>query len=289
VTVLALAALALTACGDGSEGDVVGAEPMAPHSAGAASVVPGGDPVDLVGSWHIEGAQGEEPGAVLRVADDVMLWRECGAYFGSWRAASGGLFVASFDGAEGGCPMGEEPTPGWLARTVGFAVDGDERSLLAADGSVTARLRPGARPTASSHMLPELAEPPEVTPELREALAPAEPLSEELTPAAAPDLVGRWIPAEGDYRSAPEQPHVQLDGDGTWSGSDGCNGSGGRWTAGQDGALIATSGASTLIGCDGAPVDSWLYSAADAGFDGDDVLVLVGPDGTETGRLRRVE
>ncbi|MGO1279418.1 MAG: hypothetical protein ACTMIB_11995, partial [Cellulosimicrobium funkei] len=59
---------------------------------------------------------------------------------------------------------------------------------------------------------------------------------------------GRWEPAA---RSSTD-PHVVFREDGTWSGSDGCNGGGGAWALDDGGRLV-----------------------------------LVGPDGTEIARLVR--
>ena len=50
--------------------------------------------------------------------------------------------------------------------------------------------------------------------------------------------------------------------------------------------IVASVGGSTLVGCDGAYAPGWLASARLAAFDGD-VLVLVGADGKELGRLTR--
>jgi heat shock protein HslJ len=74
-----------------------------------------------------------------------------------------------------------------------------------------------------------------------------------------------------------------LHDDGTYSASDGCNGTTGRWEADADG-LVATGGSSTLIGCDNVDVAHWLSTATTAGFDGA-TLVLVDKDGHELGRL----
>ncbi|MFC6020815.1 hypothetical protein ACFP2T_32180 [Plantactinospora solaniradicis] len=79
---------------------------------------------------------------------------------------------------------------------------------------------------------------------------------------------------------------MELGADGGWSGSDGCNRQSGRWVAGRAGALLATMGPSTLIGCVNVAVGSRLGNAWRAGLDGD-VLVLLDPVGGETGRLRR--
>jgi hypothetical protein len=60
----------------------------------------------------------------------------------------------------------------------------------------------------------------------------------------------------------------------------------GRWAVGADGRVLATSGASTAIGCHNIPVDQWWPQAGRAGFDGR-TLVLLDTDGHELGRLDR--
>ena len=129
------------------------------------------------------------------------------------------------------------------------------------------------------------AEPPVVTDELRREFAPAAPVPAALRPAQPAQLVGRWFPADGGS-AAPRQPFAELLADGRWSGSDGCNGQGGRWIAGAGGSLLAVAGPQTLIGCTGADVGGWLSNAPRAGFDGE-LLVLLNPAGKEVARLSR--
>jgi hypothetical protein len=50
--------------------------------------------------------------------------------------------------------------------------------------------------------------------------------------------------------------------------------------------MVTTAGPSTLIGCEGAPVPTWLGQATSAGFDRG-WLLLFGLDGNEVGRLDR--
>lgn len=96
-----------------------------------------------------------------------------------------------------------------------------------------------------------------------------------------PDLVGTWLPADG---AAGGHAYVALEADGTWTGSDGCNGTGGTWHGGPGGEFAATSGPSTRIGCENVPILSWLDDATRAELDVG-VLVLRDATGAETGRL----
>ncbi|MGY0005411.1 META domain-containing protein [Micromonospora sp. I033] len=289
--VAAVAATAvLTSCAE-----AVGPGPSAPTGspvAGPTSAGPSPDPVALIGSWTVAAADGDA-GGILRLAPpdqgDLLWFDRCGVSLGTWRADAGGLFVADLPGRSPsgtpGCPTSPGPGPGWLARATAFRLAGNTPILLDDQGRQVARLAPGAKPTPGPHLLPSLAEPPVVTPEVRRALTPAAALPAGLTPAGRSALLGRWVPV-GPRPPDPTPAYVDLRADGAWRGSDGCNGQGGRWVAGAEGALLATAGPSTAIGCENVPVAAWLSGASRAGLDGD-VLVLVNAQGRETGRLRR--
>jgi hypothetical protein len=77
---------------------------------------------------------------------------------------------------------------------------------------------------------------------------------------------------------------LDLRVDGTWTSSDGCNGTDGRWTTGDGGRVLATMGATTQAGCSNVNVAGKLFTASRAAFDGT-VLVLLDASGAETGRL----
>ncbi|WP_262286715.1 META domain-containing protein [Micromonospora sp. MA102] len=277
----------LAGCAAGSGATTGPPDPSAaPPGAG-----PSPDPVALIGNWTVTAADGGA--GVLRLAPsdqgDLLWFDSCGVSTGTWRAGAGGLFVAELSGlspsGRPGCPTDPRDGPAWLPRATGFRVTGKTPVLLDDQGRQVARLTPGAKPDPGPHLLPALAEPPVVTPEVRRALAPAAALPAGLTPAGRAALLGRWVPA-GPPRGGPAPAYVELRDDGGWRGSDGCNGQGGRWVAGAEGAVLATAGPSTMVGCASVPVALWLSGASRAGLDGD-VLVLVDAWGGETGRLRR--
>jgi hypothetical protein len=275
---LVAAGLVLAACATatGSAGE--------PTSSSPGSSVAPSDPLGLIGSWTVTEAD-EEQGVVLRLAaDGLRLFGACGSVNGDWRASTDGLFVGHTFG--GGCSRHPDMygTPAWLRQASGFRQDGDAQVLLDENGETVARLVPGARPTPGPNLAPQEAAPPVVDKAARQSFAPASPLPANLRPAAERDLLGRWVPADG--RPRPEAPFAEFAGDHGWRGSDGCNGLYGRWASGPAGTLLATAGPQTLIGCDNAPVASWLAKTYRAGFDGD-VLVLFDQVGNELGRLRR--
>jgi hypothetical protein len=285
VALLAVGTL-LVGCADPGGSDGAASAPPTPPESGTTSLPPA-DPAGLIGSWTVTEVD-EDEGAILRLAShDARLFDRCGVWLGSWRADAAGLFVAGLFGLSGpdgiaGCAVTTDSTPGWLSRATGFRTDGDSRILVDDRGDPTARLLPGAKPTAGPYLAQSEVEPPVVTDEVRRSFAPAVELPASLPPAARAGLTGRWVPV-GDR--APEV-YVELGADGHWNGSDGCNGTSGRWVVGPAGALLATSGPTTLVGCAGVPVGSWLGNTRRAGLDGD-VLVLLDAQGSEIGRLRR--
>jgi heat shock protein HslJ len=240
--------------------------------------------VGLVNLWRVTGAAGEAADTWLRLdVPDFQLWRDCGMIDGEWRATDS-LFLASVGGASGSCVVdGAIPEVPWLEAVTGYEAAGDGWALTGADGAVLASLsidgQPDPIPTAADFFT----EPPPVTAEVRSALARPAALPEGATPASAAELIGRWVPASF---SGDTDPHVVLEADGSWRGSDGCNGNAGRWAADGTGGLLATSGMSTLMACEGAPVPSWLAQVRLATLHAGELRLLNG-EGEELGLLVR--
>lgn len=283
---LAMVVATALLAGCAGQGGPEASAPETPRLGGGGSPAPA-DPVALVGNWTLAEVA-EEPSGILRIApDQIQLFGRCGMLVGSWRADAAGLFVAGTFGASGaegvaGCEKAAESTPPWLRRVTSYRLVGGTPVLLDNQGAPVARLLPGAKPTAGPNLAASEVAPPEITDEVRRRFAPAAALPARLTPADRDRLVGKWVPARG-----PRTAYVEFRADGEWRGSDGCNGQAGRWVAGPAGALLATTGFSTLIGCDSAPVGAWLSSTWRAGLDGE-TLVLLDAGAEEVGRMRRV-
>jgi hypothetical protein len=281
--------LSVAACGT-TAGSGAGGVASGPTSGSTSTTTGRGDPLQLIGVWHVRGTD-EAPGTVLRVdAAELSLWRSCGVLYGSWRADNGGLFVADAgQSGDGSCVTAHDTAltlrPPWLVAATGFRADGDSRLLLDDDGAVTARLDPATGSPPSDGRRSPFTDPPVVDAQARLVFAAPDPLPTGLRAATSTALVGRWAPDGADAVQRPKLPFLELDAEGSWTSSDGCNGSMGRWTVGDDGRVLATSGASTAIGCHNVPVDQWWVSAARAGFDGA-TLVLLDRDGHELARLR---
>jgi hypothetical protein len=263
------------------------ADPTQPKPRSGAATM--GDPARLVGAWHLT-APGEPSTAVLTIGDRVdggiLLFRPCGMLSGSWRANRHGMFVAAIDGGDGACygdraAVPNDPAPRWLPEVVGFRRDRTDELLLDAAGHVVARLRPGAHPTVGPNASQQFVAPPVVTEAMRRAWAEPAPLPHGVRPASAADALGRWVPGRRGSLA-----YVRFDVGGHYAGSDGCNGAGGRYLLGAGGLVIATSGLSTLIGCENSPLPGWVTAAGRLGIRGGQ-LVFVDPQGKVLGAARR--
>jgi heat shock protein HslJ len=236
----------------------------------------------LVGRWYVDGPD-VAPGTALVLGEELSLFLPCGVLDGAWEAdGPQGLFVALTFGGDSTCfTDGSDAAPSWLTAARRFAVDGDARTVLDGADRPLVRLRPGARPTVGPNRSGSAAAEPQLTPRLRARLADPAPLPADARPLTTEQLQRRWVPVEV------EAPAVELrfGSDGRYTGSDGCNGAGGRYVLGRHGRLLAAGGPSTSMGCRGAPVGYWVDAAARAGLvDGD--LMLYDADAQVLGRLR---
>jgi len=278
-----LACLTLTGCAEPLAGAGPGGSPStsAERSVGGSPSAPAGlNAVRLIGLWSVD-APGVDDGVVLRLdPNELLVFGTCGVLFGQWQANVRGDFLASTDSSSGSCTP-DVTTPPWLAAATGFGFDGAAAMLVDETDTPTARLQPGAVPSVPPNLDPSYADPSVVTDEDRRRFAADPSLPAGLTPAVTERLIGRWLPVGAPTSTA----FVSFADNRSWTGSDGCNGIGGRWLIGSAGALLATSGPQTLIGCLNIAIADWLFAAALAGFDGE-IMVLVGADGNETGRLQ---
>ncbi|MCD2440900.1 META domain-containing protein [Agromyces sp. SYSU K20354] len=284
-------ALLLVALGAGCASDPVGesqpsvAQPSAAPSATGAVTPGGSEPIELIGLWRVSGAAGESDQTWLRLeAGQFQLWRECGMLDGAWRAGER-AFVASVHGGSGECIDGSLPEIPWLDSVTSYEPAETGWRLVDDTGAVMASLAIDGAPEPIPTAAEFYTEPPVIDEGVRAAFRDAAPLPETLEPATATELHGRWTPVDAPGAN---DAHVEFQRSGVWAGSDGCNGSGGRWTIADEGDLLATSGPSTLIGCDNIQVPGWIGSAHLAGFDGDE-LVLLDVTGSELGRLQRAD
>lgn len=281
----ALAALILTGCASTTgPAPADPADPAADASLRDADSTVGADePWDLVGLWRVSGAEGESADTWLRIGaqpDDLTLWRECGYQSGTWAAGGGSVLFDIYTAHEECVEGGQIPVVVWLADAVAYSATADGWALRAADGTVTARLTVDGAPPSHPDLSDDYREPPVIGAAEREKLTVTSP-STDAAPAAASDLVGRWVP-EGP--AVATDPHLVVEENGTWTGSDGCNGFGGRWASTTPGSLVSTIGASTLIGCEGSGAPAMFGQARSVALDGS-TLVLFDAAGDEVARL----
>ncbi|MGP7961169.1 META domain-containing protein [Sanguibacter sp. A247] len=278
ITAVALlpAALLLAACAD----------PSVP-SAQVTTIVdhaptPLVDPREAVGTWTVGGTAGDaDKGAVLQVGQGMSLWRDCGLVDVTYLIGTDGALLTDAWSGSGACQL--PGVPAWLGDATSIATAGGDLVLLAADGTPTATLTAGGTPKVPADVSAELAEDPVLDDVLREALDPASPaLPEGVTAATTAEFVGHWLPAKPV--GAPEASYLALAADGTWRGSDGCNGAQGLWLA-DKGSWRATAGPQTLMFCEGVQMPFFAATARAAGLDADGSLVLVDGEGTELVRL----
>jgi hypothetical protein len=282
----AAALIAAVTCGCAATSTVADPVQLGPSHGSRA----GADPARLVGSWHLD-ATGEPDDAILTIGDRVdaglLLFHSCGMLSGSWRANSYGMFVGSLDGGDGACfRRGTNSTgllaPRWLTTAVSFTARAGDELLLDADGAVVATLHPGAHPTVGTNDSADYVKTPVVTAELRNGWHRPAPLPDGVRPVSSSELRHRWVPTTNGRSRA----YVEFRDGGMYGGSDGCNGQGGRYVLGPDGIVLATSGPSTLIGCENNPLPAWVARSGRLGLRGAH-LVFVDPKGKVLGEAAR--
>lgn len=265
---LAVVGVLLTGCASSSRGGEADKPGKVPDKVVATPSNQG-----LVGDWKVEGTE-VEPGTIVRLDGDLTMWTSCGQWMGGWRADDAGMFTGMVHGWQGDdCqpPHDGDPTPRWLREVVGYRMAGSTAELLDIAGEVAVRLTPASAPADAPK--PSDADP------FQSGARSATPLPGDVTQADRSALVGRWAP-EGAPASAPEPPFIEIADDGSWTGSDGCNGMNGRWSVGEAGSFGAASGPVTAIGCDGVDVGAAMVKATRAGFVGES-LKLFDAAGTE--------
>ncbi|ONI71639.1 hypothetical protein BWI15_15895 [Kribbella sp. ALI-6-A] len=96
--------------------------------------------------------------------------------------------------------------------------------------------------------------------------APAPAVSSATPLAVSEQLAGTWRPLKMDgvnglKTARPDNPTLTFNSDGTWTGSDGCNGISGTFTIGQRGEFTGTAGNQRLIECANVPHTAVLQAA----------------------------
>ncbi|GAA3636516.1 hypothetical protein GCM10022223_63710 [Kineosporia mesophila] len=119
---------------------------------------------------------------------------------------------------------------------------------------------------------------------------------DEVTPRDAGverNILGTWYPWDipayvppGFGADSFPEATVTFKENGTWTGSDGCNGQGGDYEIAADGTFSAGEpGPSTLMGCANVPNATVLHSSTKASVEGG--MLVLSLNGTTTGRYLR--
>ncbi|TDW91138.1 META domain-containing protein [Kribbella sp. VKM Ac-2566] len=108
---------------------------------------------------------------------------------------------------------------------------------------------------------------------------------------SAQTVAGTWRPvqmvgAKTLQAARPDDPVLVFKADGTWTGSDGCNGLQGTYSIGQRGAFSATSGPQHLVGCENVPHTGVLHAAKRIAVSADR-LQFFGADGRQLASYAR--
>ncbi|MFG1620655.1 META domain-containing protein [Kribbella sp. NPDC049227] len=117
---------------------------------------------------------------------------------------------------------------------------------------------------------------------------PSAKVQSQLSPQS---VAGTWRPVEMDglktlKAARPEDPVLVLLPDGTWNGSDGCNGLQGTYTIGQRGEFTATVGPQRMVGCENVPHTGVLKTARRVALDAD-TLRFFAADGRQLASYAR--
>jgi heat shock protein HslJ len=124
------------------------------------------------------------------------------------------------------------------------------------------------------------------------AAVPAAPVGTAATTAVtAQTVTGTWRATKMDgftslKAARPDDPILTFNADGTWTGSDGCNGLGGTYSIGQRGEFTAKIGPQRLAGCSNVPHTLVLQQTKRISSD-KTTLQFYAADGREVARYAR--
>lgn len=235
----------------------------------------------LVGLWKVE-AEGEGTETwVAFTPRGVTVERDRRLISASWVTGDNriGAVVGSWDGA-----LTDHSVP-WLEDAGTFAREGAEFLLQAPDGSVLASLTParGAPAPRSASADSMSVSTSGAGSAFSLPVAPAAP-----GPALSPEeLTGRW--RTGDAAADGSRPFITFAADGTYRGSDGCDGISGKWLLLPGNRLVFTSSGRTQVGCGNLqPVPEWTEATRSVSVVSG-ALTLFDVDGTPLGSFDRRE
>lgn len=163
---------------------------------------------------------------------------------------------ATFDRAAASVP----PAPDLVSRATDGVRQAQRRTYMAAGAAVAAVAVIAAGGFALAGGLGDSTTPQPAAPAPTPAVSSATPV------VASHQLSGTWRPLKMDgfttlKTSRPDNPTLTFNPDGTWTGSDGCNGISGTYSIGQRGEFTGTAGSQRLIECGNVPHTAVLQAA----------------------------
>jgi hypothetical protein len=233
------------------------------------------DPQELVGSWQVMGDPAIDGREVrLHAGGRVSLRDGACVLGGSWSATGSGLMIMSISSATNECRDLEDAFD-YFTGVQRFQVMPDAVQLSNLAGGTVAVLSKDTSPVDPA-----------------EVFVPRDPAPGLPAGIQVPSLqvltASRWIPVEtvgSDRWPDRTRPQASFAVSGRWSGYDGCNGLGERWSMDvETGEWLAGIGGQTEIGCDNVDVSGVVGPARAVGLDGNE-LVFYASDGVVTGRL----
>jgi hypothetical protein len=276
-----VATLALGACATTSSTGQGTAEPA------SSDGVTDSHPADLVGLWRVTGEPGESGDSWMRFdTRSVTVWRDCGVVEGSWRANDELLVADTYLTYGEGCLVPDAIAVDWLRSVQGYTTTHRGIDLLDTTGdTVTTLIDDDSRPPANLYNTADMGD-LDPTAEMVSELASGAPLPAGADPATG--IVGRWIAAD-ETSTASDEPYVEFHADGSYTTTEGCNRTGGRWALGDDADFLATVGVTTDVACDMIEIPAWVGSTASIGAEHGEtdaiVLTLYDKDAHPLGRL----
>lgn len=260
----------------------VGASSAAPSQASTATRGVDLEPAAaLVGLWKVQ-APGEGANTWVRFEPaSVTVQRGRDLINASW--VSGGDHIAA--NAYGWSNGSMDRAVTWLEQAHTFRINGAEVVLVDSKDHVLATLSPATKAPDPRGALPELMNGRTPEAEVTSYFTPPTPAASPGPNVTADAVQGRWITGKADADG--NHPFLTFSPDGSYRGSDGCNGISGRWLLSTTNYLAFTGGFHTDVACENLlPVPTWTADARTVSVHGDR-LTLFDQKGTALGSFTR--
>lgn len=282
--------LAVTSCSTGSAETASTSTSASSTSSASASAML--DTTVLTGTWVVTNTGTAADGTTVTLSAEpgktgsATIVAACGTVDGVWGANADGMFLGSVTTWTASCETSTSTSTseGVSPQIVAWFTTATTYSTPS-DGSATVTFANSAKANIATLVALQSPSVAESAPLSSDQSASGEsPTSTPPPIATVSDLEGKWV-QEGRPQVAPTPPYIEFDSDGTWSGSDGCNATSGRWLLTDSGSILATAGPTTLISCTGMVSLGTALTEAQYVSITDDTLYLWKANGSEIIRL----